>query len=103
MRCFSLRGKKGKPHRDPSDPPRRRANQRRGHGTDENDRPPVVGTVGRTSGPCRLRVVAHTEGATLQTPVHGFTQPGTVCYTDEGRGYGRLERGHQTVSHGSKE
>ena len=43
MRCFRTRGKKGDKHRDPCDPPRRRANKRRGHGTYENDRPPVVG------------------------------------------------------------
>ena len=36
-------GKKGIPHDDPADPPRRRANGRRGHGTFANDRPPVAG------------------------------------------------------------
>ena len=47
---FQNAGEKGIPHRDPEDPPRRRANQQKGHGTYENDRPPVVGTVGRESG-----------------------------------------------------
>ena len=42
-----MRGKKGMPHLDPEDPPRRRANKARGHGTWENDRPPVCGVVGR--------------------------------------------------------
>src|SRR5258708_7608598 len=32
-------GKKSEPHLDPADPPRRRANKQRGHGTYENDRP----------------------------------------------------------------
>ena len=32
-RCTRTRGKKGIPHPDPDDPPRRRANRRRGHGT----------------------------------------------------------------------
>ena len=56
MRCFRTRGKKGDKHHDPLDPPRRRANKQRGHGTYDNDRPPIVGTVGRHSGQCRLRV-----------------------------------------------
>ena len=45
-----MRGKKGMPHLDPEDPPRRRANKARGHGTWENDRPPVCGVVGREEG-----------------------------------------------------
>jgi hypothetical protein len=56
-------------HADPTAPPRRRANNRRGHGTYENDRPPVVSTVGHQSGRCRLRVREHTDGATLRAPV----------------------------------
>ena len=51
-----MRGKKGVPHKDPEDPPRRRANKVRGHGTWDNDRPPVCGVVGRESGKLRLTV-----------------------------------------------
>ena len=40
-------GEKGIPHRDPNDPPRRRANSRRGRGSWDNDRPAVVGVAGR--------------------------------------------------------
>ena len=36
---FQNAGEKGDPHRDPSDPPRRRGNKRKGHGTYANDRP----------------------------------------------------------------
>ncbi len=43
-------GEKGMPHDDPDDPPRRRADQAKGHGTWETDRPPVPGVVGRASG-----------------------------------------------------
>lgn len=57
MRCFRTPGKKGEKHADPADPARYRANNRRGHGTYDNDRPPIVGTVGRESGQVRLRVV----------------------------------------------
>jgi hypothetical protein len=44
---FQNAGEKGDRHRDPDDPPRRRANKRRGHGTYDNERPPIVGSVGR--------------------------------------------------------
>ena len=40
-------GEKGHKHKDPDDPPRRRANEVKGHGTWDNDRPPIVGVVGR--------------------------------------------------------
>ena len=103
MRCSRMRGKKGKPHRDPKDPPRRRANRRRGHGTYENDRPPILGIVGRESGQVRLRVVERTDREILHRYVHGFTLPGTRVYTDEWKSYNGIERGHQTVQHGKEE
>lgn len=98
-----MRGKKGEEHFDPSDPPRRRANKQRGHGTYENDRPPVVGTVGRDTGQVRLRVVHQTTRETLEAHVHKFTLAGTTCYTDEWNGYEHILRPHATVSHGHKE
>ena len=60
-----MRGKKGTPHTDPADPPRQRANNRRGRGTYANDRPPIVGTIGRQTGQVRLRVTQDTTGETL--------------------------------------
>ena len=36
---FQNAGGKGEPHHDPQDPPRRRANKKKGHGTYDNDRP----------------------------------------------------------------
>lgn len=98
-----MRGKKGEKHADPADPPRRRANKRRGHGTYENDRPPVVGTVGRQSGKCRLRVVEHTDSKTLKKQVHGNTKKDATCYTDEWAAYNQINRAHRTVCHGKKE
>ena len=62
-RCTRTRGKKGIPHDDPDDPPRRRANSRRGHGTFANDRPPIAGVVGRESGEVRLEVLEHGRAA----------------------------------------
>src|SRR5512143_3840679 len=61
MRCFRMRGKKGTVHPDPLDPPRRRANKRRGRGTYANDRPPIVGVVGRNTGQVRVRVKPDTK------------------------------------------
>src|SRR3954453_4690592 len=72
MRCSRTRGKKGDRHQDPDDPPRRRANKRRGHGNYENDRPPIVGSVGRETGEVRLRVERYTDRKTLLGHVHGY-------------------------------
>ena len=82
-----MRGKKGELHAHPEDPPRRRANKQRGHGTYDNDRPPIVGTVGRESGQVRLRMVHNTDRKTLEAHVHRFTLEETSCYTDEWKSY----------------
>ena len=76
---FQNAGEKGEPHRDASDPPRRRGNKRKGHGTYENDRPPIVGTKGRESGLLRLRLVHQTDSLTLSAHVHSFTLPKPPC------------------------
>lgn len=103
MKCFRMLGKKGDEHFDPADPPRCRANKKRGHGTYENDRPPVVGTVGRESGQVRLRVVHHTNQKTLEQHVHHFTLSKAHCCTDEWLGYNHIIRAHATVNHGQYE
>jgi transposase-like protein len=95
-------GEKGVPHEDPDDPPRCRANKLRGHGTMDNDRPPVVGIIGRESGEVRLEVVEHADQETLESLVVGMTKPGAMVYTDEWSGYNHLPelgRGHATVCH----
>jgi hypothetical protein len=71
-------GEKGVPHEGPDDPPRRRANKVRGHGTWEDDRPPVCGAVGRESGPVRLTVAEPSDGETLRGVVGGATAPGAM-------------------------
>jgi transposase-like protein len=98
-----MRGKKGLEPFDPLDPPRCRANQRRGRGTFANDRPPVLGTIGRQSGPVRLRVVKATKAVTLRQPVERFTGEGTHVYTDEYDSYNSIERRRSTVAHGLHE
>jgi transposase len=103
MKCSRMRGKKGYEHLDPADPPRRRANKQRGRGTYANDRPPILGTVGRQTGDCRLRVVLDTQGPTLRDHVHAFTRTGVAVYTDEYSSYHHIVRPHATVSHGDRE
>ncbi len=66
---FQNAGEKGTKHSDPHDPPRRRANKQRGKGTMENDRPPVLGVVGRDSGQIRLKVCDDTTQDTIQPEV----------------------------------
>jgi transposase len=95
-------GEKGEPHDDPEDPPRRRANKVRGHGTMANDRPPIVGVVGRESGEARLDVVENSDQETLGAFVVANPKPGTLANTDEWSGYDRLPklgRGRVSVCH----
>jgi hypothetical protein len=85
-----MRGKKGVPHLDTEDPPRRRANQILGHGTWENDRPPVCGVVGRASGQIRLTVTERFDGEKLDTVVRRASWPRVTVNTDEWCGYNGL-------------
>lgn len=85
------------------DPPRYRANKRRGRGTYENDRPPVLGAVGRESGQVRLRVGMDTKATTLEKHVHQFTLSDCRVYTDEYDSYNGIERARAPVQHGVKE
>jgi transposase len=98
-----MRGKKSEAHRDPADPPRRRANKRKGHGTYENDRPPIIGTFGRESGQVRFAVIERTDKATLHAHVSAMTHRAATCYTDEWRSYRGLPRTHATVCHAQHE
>lgn len=103
---FQNAGEKGKQHLDPADPPRRRANKRRGRGTMENDRPPVVGIVGRESGQIRLFVTDNTQRQTVQPKVEQMTRQDSTVNTDEYNIYNRLSetgRSHHTVAHGHNE
>jgi hypothetical protein len=67
-------GEKGCKHTGPDDPPRRRANKMKGHGTWDNDRPPVAGVVGRESGAIGLQVCHHSDRQTLQPFVEEHTR-----------------------------
>ena len=103
--CTRTRGKKGEPHRDPADPPRRRANKRKGHGTYDNDRPPIFSVVGRASGTVRFFVRHHSDAATCLEVVSSTVPCGaSVLYTDDWGGYARVESElktrHASVKHG---
>jgi len=103
---FQNAGEKGEKHCDPDDPPRRRANKRPGLGTMANDRPPVLGVVGRTSGQLRLTVCASTQQATIQLAVERDTLPTATVNTDESGAYNQLAatgRRHATVCHSRHE
>lgn len=100
--AYQNAGEKGVPHEDPENPPRRRANKVRGHGTMANDRPPIIGVVGRESGEARLDVAENADQKTLNTFVVKNTKRGAVVNTDEWSGYDRLPRhgrGRVSVCH----
>ncbi len=100
MKCIRTRGKKNTPHPDPNDPPRRRANQRRGRGTYANDRPPIIGVVCRETKEYRYWVVEHTDKATSRAIVEARIVPtGTLFFTDEGTNYRGVHPHHGTVCH----
>ena len=95
-----MRGKKGRPHPDPLDPPRRRANKRRGRGTDENDRPPMVSVISRQTGEYRTWVVEHADGVTTKDILaSALPETERVLYTDEATNYTGLQIDHPTVCH----
>ena len=102
---FQNAGTKGERHRDPADPPRRRANKKRGRGTKDNARPPILGIVGRRS-QLRLRVGRNTQQVTIQPQIENATLVNTILYTDESDAYNLVQatgRGHGTVCHSAKE
>jgi transposase len=103
---FHNAGEKGEKHPDPEDPPRCRANKRKGRGTFENDRPPILGVVGRDSGQIRITVCDNVKQTTVQPEVEQDTKPDVRVYTDENQAYDHLSetgRSHSSVNHSQKE
>jgi transposase-like protein len=102
MRCIKMRGKKGDKHADPTDPPRYRGNKVRGHGTWDNDRPPILGIVGRETGQVRLEVMKNSGRKDIEPRVLAATTTGATVYSDEWHAYKHLPeqgRKHATVCH----
>lgn len=99
-------GEKGDKHDDIDDPPRRRANKKKGIGTMKNDRPPILGVVGRASRKIRLTVCDNTQQATIQPQVEDNTEQKTTLYTDESSAYVHVVetgRKHAAVCHSKGE
>ncbi len=103
-----MRGEKGEPHLDPEDPPRRRANKKRGHGTYERDRPPLVQLICRESKELRICLVHNANRKNLEALIIQHLPIGAELRvnTDEWRSYGQITRFgliHQTVNHSIRE
>ena len=99
-------GEKGTKHDPMTDPPRQRSNQRQDRDTMANDRPPIVGTVGRNSGQIRPKVCDNTQQSTIQPQVESTTLPNTTVYNDESDAYNRIPDSgceRQTVCHSQSE
>ena len=104
MSCIRTRGKKSTPHPDPADPPRRRANKRKGHGTYANDRPPIRSVVSRETGEQRFWVCDHANRRTCHALIADNIPVGrTWLYTDEWQSYRGSHPAHATVRHGVHE
>ena len=102
-----MRGKKSTPHPAPADPPRRRANKRRGHGTYANDRPPIFSVVERGSHTVRFFVGTSAQRDDCLFVIESSVPAGAaILYTDEWSGYRRvapdLDIAHATVCHTRK-
>jgi transposase len=86
------------------DPPRRRANKRRGHGTYANDRPPMISVVSRDTGEHRFWVCDHADTRTCVALIAENVPAGrTQLYTAEWQRYRGSHPTHGTVRHGVHE
>ena len=66
----------------------------------ENNRPPILGVFGRTSGQVRLKVCENTKQNTLQPEIEQATQQESALYTNENSAYQGIPetgRSHATV------
>ena len=71
-----------------------------------NDRPPIQGVVGRTSGQIRLTVCANTQQQTILPKVERTTSHTATVYTDESSADNQVSetgRTHHTVCHSQQE
>jgi transposase len=97
-------GEKSMPHLDPADPPRRRANKLKGHGTYANDRPPIISIISRETGEQRWWVCDHADTRTCATLIaENIPARSTELYTDERQSYRGSHPAHATDCHGVHE
>ncbi len=82
------------------------ANKFNEHGTDDNDRPPILGITGRASGKVESHETHRSTRKALQPVVESTTRADATVMTDEWHAYDLLAttgRGHSTVNHLAKE
>jgi transposase len=104
MNSIRTPGKKSTPHRDPYDPPRRRANKRKGHGTYAHDRPPILSVISRETGEPRFWVCDHADRRTCADLIaENVPLERTILYPDEWQSYRGSHPVHATVRHGIHE
>ncbi len=97
-------GENSPPQRAPTHPPRRRANQRKGHGTYADDRPPLIRITSRETGEQRWWVCDHADTHTCATLVaENIPTASTWLDTDEWQSYRGSHPAHATVRHGVHE
>jgi transposase-like protein len=99
-------GQPGEEKDDDDTPPRSRANKARGRGTADQDRPPIIGAVGRESGELRLEVAPDATGETVSAFLSETTPEDIILYTDGHPAYQAIEdtpREHLTVKHSEHE
>jgi transposase-like protein len=95
---------KSTPHRDPSDSPRPRANNCKGHSTYANDYLPIISVVLRETGEHRFGVCDHADTRPcLRLIAENVPADGTQLYTDEWQSYRGSHLFHATVHHGVHE
>ena len=84
---------------------RRKLRGKRGRGTLEGEKPPVLGMLQR-DGDVVIQMVSNVQHVTIQPLITKTIAPGSLIYTDEYDIYARLEAWgylHKTVNHGAGE
>jgi transposase-like protein len=93
-------GGKRPPHHDPHDPPRPRAHQCNGQGTDVTDRPPIISRILRETVEQRFWVSDHADSRTChRIIIENLPAGSTRLYTDKWQGYRGSHPAHTTVRH----
>lgn len=105
--AYVTSGCKGNNETRPEDrPPRKRGLKKRGRGTYETEKVPILGIVQR-QGNIHLEVTKNVKTSTVQPIINSVVAPNTTIYTDEYNIYNFLDRSdqysHLTVCHSKGE
>jgi transposase-like protein len=87
-------------------PARKRGLKKKGRGTWDSDKPPVVGLVERANAKVRLEVCENANKVTCNELIERHVEPGSTVNTDEWGGYNNLSKkgyDHKTVCHSAGE